>query len=191
LSGDALQTVAGRRVGVVVAGGIAAYKVAFVVRDLVAAGAKVDVVMTRGATAFVGPATFEALTGRPPLVDLFAQEASGEVDHVAVARAVELVLVAPATANLLAKMRLGLADDAASTVLLATRAPIVVAPAMNDGMWESPATRENVACLEARGLRFVGPEVGFLAEGYEAVGRMSEPEALLAAVVDALPTRGT
>ncbi len=169
----------GKRVGVVVSGGIAAYKTCFLVRDLVNLGAEVEVVMTRNATEFVGPATFEALAGRPVITELFGKEASGRVEHVGSARAVDMVVIAPATANILAKMACGIADDAATTLLLATRAPILAAPAMNDGMWQNEATQENIAVLRRRGVLIIEPGVGFLAEGYEAVGRMAEPDRIL------------
>lgn len=177
------QALSGREIGVVVTGGIAAYKTAFIVRDLVRLGARVTVAMTENASRFVAPLTFESLTGRAVLVDLFAKESTGDVDHVGAARAVDAVLVAPATANVIAKMSYGIADDAATTVLLATEAPIVLAPAMNDGMWKNPATRENIERLRNRGAQIVGPGVGFLAEGYEAVGRMAEPEEIVERVV--------
>ena len=173
----------GRRIIVVVTGGIAAYKIGFVVRDLIDLGASVSVAMTRNATEFVGPATFEALTGEPVYLDMFDRDPTGGVEHVGLARSVDAVLVAPATANVLAKMACGIADDAATTLLLATTSPIVVAPAMNDGMWKNPATVENMTKLEKRGVRVASPEVGFLAEGYESVGRMAEPAALVEAVL--------
>ena len=172
-----------RRVVVVVTGGIAAYKIGFVVRHLIELGSSVSVAMTRNATEFVGAATFEALTGEPVYLDMFDRDSKGGVEHVGLARSVDLVLVAPATANVLAKMACGIADDAATTLLLATEAPIIIAPAMNDGMWRNPATVENIARLKSRGVRVVPPEVGFLAEGYSSVGRMAEPRTLVDAVL--------
>ncbi len=166
-----------------VTGGIAAYKTAFIVRELIRLGAEVLVSMTQNATRFVGAATFESLTGKPVLVDLFDKDVRGGVEHVSAARSFDLVLVAPATANIIAKMACGIADDAATTVLLATEAPIIVAPAMNDGMWRNRATRDNIERLKDRGVKVVGPESGFLAEGYEAVGRMAEPAKLVEEVV--------
>lgn len=141
----------GRRVLIAVSGGIAAYKVAFAARSLMEAGARVRVTMTPNAGRFVAPRTFEAITGHPVLLDLFG--GGGGVDHVELARWPEVALVAPATANLVARLALGLADDAPTTVLLATLAPILVAPAMNDGMWQNPATQANVATLVSRGVR--------------------------------------
>ena len=172
----------GRRVAIVVSGGIAAYKTAFVARELVAEGANVVVAMTPNATHFVGPATFEAITQKPVLLDLFEGVSHGSVEHVGLARSLEVVLVAPATANVLAKMACGIADDAATTLLLATEAPIYVAPAMNDGMWRNRATQENLEKLRGRGIKIIEPEVGFLAEGYEGVGRMAEPDKLIDAI---------
>ncbi|RMG17707.1 MAG: hypothetical protein D6729_08325 [Deltaproteobacteria bacterium] len=178
-----------RRLLLVVTGGVAAYKAAFLARLLLHSGATVRVSMTRAAQAFVGKATFEALTGHAVLTDLF--DGAPALAHIELARWAEVAVVAPATAHFLAKMAHGLADDAPSTVLLALRAPVFVAPAMNDGMWEHPATQANIETLEARGVRRVGPVVGPLAEGYEAVGRMAEPEAILEAVARFLGGRGT
>lgn len=174
----------GRRILVAVSGGIAAYKTAFAVRALVAAGANVRVTMTRAATQFVAARSFEAVSGHPVLVDLFG--GGGEVDHVALARFAEVALVAPATANLIARMAHGFADDAPTTVLLATEAPVIVAPAMNDAMWRNAATQANVETLRARGVTILPPAEGFLAEGYEGVGRMVEPDALVDAVAASL-----
>ena len=181
-----LASLAGRHVVVVVTGGIAAYKIGYVVGDLRKLEAEVTVVMTENAAKLVGPSTFEALTGRAVLQDLFAGVPDGGVEHVSLARSADIVLVAPATANVLAKMAAGLADDAATTLLLATPAPIVVAPAMNDGMWKNHATQENMVRLRERGVRVVDPGTGFLAEGYEGEGRMAEPSELVASIVSAL-----
>ncbi|HEY7399821.1 MAG TPA: bifunctional phosphopantothenoylcysteine decarboxylase/phosphopantothenate--cysteine ligase CoaBC [Actinomycetota bacterium] len=170
----------GRRILLGVTGGIAAYKVAHLARLLVGAGADVHVVMTESATRFVGPDTFAALTGRRVHTSLW--ETPGTVLHVRLAHDTDLVVVAPATANVLAKLARGIADDLLTSTLLESSAPIVVAPAMHSGMWEHPATRENVATLEARGVTFAGPTSGPLAAGDEGIGRMAEPEDILAVI---------
>lgn len=164
----------GRRVLLVVSGGIAAYKSAVLVRRLRQAGARVDVVMTASAEKMVGATTFEALSGRAVLTDLWTEPLA----HVELAREADLAIVAPATANILAKMAHGIADDMATSTLLALDCPAMVCPAMNLRMWGHPATRENVSALAARGIHIVGPEEGELAEGEEGPGRMSEPETI-------------
>jgi phosphopantothenoylcysteine decarboxylase/phosphopantothenate--cysteine ligase len=169
---------AGRRVLLGVTGGIAAYKVAHLARLLVAAGSDVQVVMTESATRFVGPDTFAALTGKPVHTSLW--ESPGAVLHVRLAHETELAIVAPATANVIAKLARGIADDLLTSTLLESSSPLVVAPAMHTGMWEHPATRENVQTLEARGVAFAGPATGPLAAGDSGVGRMAEPEEILA-----------
>lgn len=163
-----------------VSGGIAAYKSALVARLLGAAGAEVSVVLTEAATRFVGPDTFAALTGAPAHTSLW--ESPGEVLHVRLAREADVAVVAPATANVLAKLANGLADDLLCATLLEATCPLVLAPAMHTGMWEHPATRANVEALRARGARFVGPAAGPLAHGDEGVGRLAEPEDVVAAV---------
>jgi phosphopantothenoylcysteine decarboxylase/phosphopantothenate--cysteine ligase len=178
-SSSTSDALAGRRVLLGVTGGIAAYKVAHLARLLVAAGADVRVVMTESATRFVGPDTFAALTGKPVHTSLW--EAPGTVPHVRIANETELAVVAPATANVIAKLARGLADDLLTSTLLESTCPLVVAPAMHTGMWEHPATRENVQTLEARGVTFVGPASGALAAGDSGIGRMAEPKEILAA----------
>jgi phosphopantothenoylcysteine decarboxylase/phosphopantothenate--cysteine ligase len=168
---------AGRRVLLGVTGGIAAYKSAHLARLLVGAEAVVTVVMTEAATRFVGPDTFAALTGAPVHTSIW--ERPGEIVHVRLAHETDVVVVAPATANLLAKLAAGMADDLLTSTLLEYQGPMVVAPAMHTGMWEHPATRGNVATLRERGVRFVGPATGALAHGDEGLGRMSEPEAIV------------
>lgn len=170
---------AGRRVVLGVSGGIACYKSCILARRLTEAGAQVDVVLTQGAAEFVRPLTFEALTGRSVLGSLW--EPGGALSHVRLGQQADLVLVAPATAHLLARMAQGLADDFLTTLLLAASAPVLVAPAMNDAMYDHPQTRLNLERLRSRGIAFVGPEIGALAEGpSERPGRMSEPETILA-----------
>ncbi len=171
---------AGRRVLLGVTGGIAAYKAVHLVRLLTGAGASVQAVLTESATRFVGAETFSALTGRPARTSLW--EEPGTVLHVALAREADLAVVAPATAHLLARLAHGLADDLLTSTLLETSCPLVVAPAMHTGMWEHPATRENLRVLQGRGVRVVGPAAGPLAAGDEGVGRMAEPEEILAAL---------
>ncbi len=181
------RPLAGRRVLLGVTGGIAAYKACLLARLLVRADASVQVVMTRAATRFVGPATFSALTGRPARIDLW--EDAGTVLHVRLARDSELAIVAPLTANVLGKLAHGIADDLLSATLLEARCPLVLAPAMHTGMWEHEATRANLRTLEERGAVIVGPEAGPLAAGDEGVGRLAEPERILAAAQAALAAR--
>lgn len=166
-----------------VTGGIAAYKTAALVSRLVQAGAGVTVIMTRSATQLVGPKTFEALTGRPVCTRMFGR---GAHPHIELADTAELLCVAPATANILAKAAMGLADDLLSTVLLSFDGPILFAPAMNTRMWEKPAVRRNIAQLEADGAVLIGPEEGYLSCGAVGVGRMAGPDAICRAIADAL-----
>jgi phosphopantothenoylcysteine decarboxylase/phosphopantothenate--cysteine ligase len=171
-----------RRVLLAVSGGIAAYKIPELVRQLRGAGHEVRCVLTRAALEFVSPLTLQTLSQQVVRTELFDPAEEGQIDHIALAEWAEAAVVAPATANLLAKMAAGIADDLVTTLLLATRAPILVAPAMNVNMWRHAATRANVAALRDRGVRFVGPESGPLACGHEGEGRMAEPEAIKAAV---------
>jgi phosphopantothenoylcysteine decarboxylase/phosphopantothenate--cysteine ligase len=173
------EPLSGRRVLLGVTGGIAAYKAAILARLLVADGAEVRVVMTDAATRFVGTDTFAALTGNPVHTSVF--DVPGEVLHVRLAHEIDLAIVAPATANVLAKLAHGVADDLLTSTLLESRCPVVAAPAMHTGMWEHPATVASVETLEGRGVTFVGPVSGPLAAGDEGLGRMSEPEAILGA----------
>ncbi|MBL7141333.1 MAG: bifunctional phosphopantothenoylcysteine decarboxylase/phosphopantothenate--cysteine ligase CoaBC [Planctomycetes bacterium] len=181
-----LATLDGREVLVGVTGGIAAYKTAYLVSALVQAGAEVTVVMTEAAKRFVGPLTFRALTGRPVYDDLWSAPEGDRSTHIALADRVDVAVVAPATANLLAKMAHGLADDLLSTLLVAIDVPVILAPAMNERMWRNAAVQANVAALRARGVHLVGPEEGRLACGTEGPGRMAEPDAILAEIVKAL-----
>jgi len=180
---------AGREVLVGVTGGIAAYKTAALVSRLVQDGAAVSVIMTEHATEFVGAITFQALTGRPVHTDLFVSPEVYRAEHISLAEKADLVVVAPATANCLAKLALGLADDLLSTVLLAIDVPLVLAPAMNARMWAHPAVRANVETLGQRGAKFVGPREGYLACGTTGPGRMAEPEEILAVVTKILAGR--
>jgi phosphopantothenoylcysteine decarboxylase/phosphopantothenate--cysteine ligase len=162
-----------------VSGGVASYKSCILARRLTEAGALVDVVLTRGARAFVGPVTFEALTGRPVLTSLW--ESGRALAHVRLGHETDLIIVAPATAHLIARAAQGLADDVLTALLLARRAPLLMAPAMNDEMYARRETQSNLDKLRAGGVTLVGPEVGALAEGpSERPGRMSEPDIILA-----------
>ena len=163
-----------------VTGGIAAYKAVLLARLLMESGAEVQVVMTPAALRFVGADTFSALTGRPVHSEVFEQVE--RVLHVRLAREADAAVVAPATANVLAKLALGLADDLLTSALLESRCPLIVAPAMHSGMYEHPATQAHLTTLAQRGVTVVGPGSGSLAAGDEGVGRMSEPEEILAAV---------
>ena len=170
---------AGRHVVLGVSGGIASYKSCILARRLTEAGAAVDVVLTQGAAEFVRPLTFEGLTGRPVLASLW--EPGRALAHVRLGQDAEIIIVAPATANLIARVAQGLADDALTAMLLARSAPLLLAPAMNDEMYARPQTRANLEKLRAEGVALVGPEVGALAEGpSERPGRMSEPESIMA-----------
>ena len=172
----------GRRILLVVAGGIAAYKSLELVRLLRAGGATVRCVLTEGGAQFVTPLSLAALSEDKVYEALFSLTDESEMGHIRLSREADLVVVAPATADLIAKMAAGLADDLASTVLLATDKPVLIAPAMNAHMWAHPATRRNVATLAADGVRRVGPDDGDLACGEVGAGRMAEPAAILAAV---------
>ena len=169
-----------------VSGGIAAVKAPELVRALRKAGLAVRCVTTRNAAHFVAPLALQALSGESVRTDLFDPEQEGKIDHIALADWADAVVVAPATADLLAKMAHGIADDLVSTLLLATRAPVLVAPSMNVNMWRHAATQANVATLRERGVRFVGPDSGWLACGWEGEGRMAEPAAIAGEVERAL-----
>lgn len=179
------MTIRGQRVLLCVTGGIAAYKAAELVRRLREAGAQVQVAMTENAQRFVGAQTFQALSGLPVRSSLWDTQAEAAMGHLELARWAGQVVVAPASANTLAKLAHGFADDLVSTLCLATEAPLLVAPAMNHRMWRHPATQANVATLRARGVRMVGPNDGPLAEGESGPGRMAEPAEILAAIMAA------
>ena len=170
------------KIGVFVMGGIAAYKVPELVRQLIKKGAQVQVAMTQSAQEFVTPLTLQVLTKRPVLTHTFDEREPSQVQHVAMADWCDLALVVPATANGLAKMAHGLADDVVTTTLLAVTAPVLVVPAMNVHMYENPATQRNLAQLQADGLTIMEPDTGFLAEGYEGKGRLPELHRIVAQV---------
>ena len=162
-----------------VTGCIAAYKAVEVLRGLQKRGASVRVVMTRHATEFVTPLTFQSISGFPVITDMFAPRDDPEIKHIQLAQSIDLLLVAPATANALAKFANGIADDFLSTLYISTTSPVLVAPAMNVEMWAHPATRENVRRLRERGVEFVDPEEGYLACRTVGAGRLAEPERIV------------
>lgn len=173
---DPAAPLSGATIVVGVAGGIAAYKACELVRLLTKAGAQVHVCMTRRAQKFVGPMTFQALTGHPVFTDLFSLTEEATIGHIQLADRADLMIIAPATANAIARLAAGMADDAVTTVALACTAPLLVAPSMNVNMWAHPLTRANVARLtEVAGARVVGPDAGFLACRWTGPGRLAEP----------------
>jgi len=181
-----MSSLAHRQICVIVTGGIAAYKAPDLVRRLRADGAEVRVVMTRAATEFVRPLTFQAVSGAPVHVDLLDSAAEAAMGHIELARWAELVIVAPASADFIARLAAGLADDLPSTLCLATAAPLLVAPAMNRLMWAHPATCDNVEALRRRGVLLCGPDSGEQACGETGPGRMAEPAAIVDAAAGAL-----
>jgi phosphopantothenoylcysteine decarboxylase/phosphopantothenate--cysteine ligase len=174
--------VQGKRILLIVGGGIAAYKALELVRRLKERGASVRVILTKGGAEFVTPLSFSVLSEDKTFTDLFDLKDEAEIGHIRLSREADLVVVAPATADLLAKMATGTAPDLASTVLLATDKRVLVAPAMNVRMWQHPATRRNVTTLRADGIHFVGPAEGDMACGEFGPGRMAEPEAIVSAI---------
>ncbi len=178
---------ADRHIVLGVTGSIAAYKACEIASRLIEGGARVTPVLTHAGREFVGPATLEAITGARVILEMFSSEHHAEIEHIALARSADLFLIAPATAHVIAKAAHGLADDWLSTTLLATRAPILFAPAMNTRMYEHPATRANIRTLKERGCLFVGPGAGQLACGETGYGRLAEPAVILEAADLALP----
>src|SRR5438128_12386850 len=164
-----------------VSGGIGAYKAVEVARGLQKQGHDVIAVMTRNARRFVGPLTFEAITRHKVLTDQFAPGANSDIEHISIASSIDLLLVAPATANVIGKFANGIADDFLSSLYLATKAPVLLAPAMNTNMLEHPAVRRNLDLLASHGVRFVDPGEGYLACGWLGQGRVAEPEAIAGA----------
>lgn len=163
-----------RRILLGVTGSIAAYKAAELVRLFIKAGDDVRVVMTPAATEFVSPLTFQTLSRNPVYIEEFKRPMEWRPEHISLADS-DLVVVAPTTANTIAKLRYGIADNLLTSTILATRAPVAVAPAMNDGMWENEVTQENIAALERRGVKIIAPGYGDLACGTSGLGRMAEP----------------
>jgi phosphopantothenoylcysteine decarboxylase/phosphopantothenate--cysteine ligase len=180
----------GREVIVAVCGGIAAYKVADVVSKLVQAGAGVTVVMTREAQKFITPLTFEALSGRMVRTDTFELADSSDPQHIGLTERADLMVVAPATANVIGKVAHGLCDDLVSLMICAAACPVVFCPSMNNRMWDHPVARENVAKLTALGYRFIGPDEGWLACRNVGAGRMSEAAAIVDEVTRMLTVAG-
>lgn len=167
----------GKKILLGITGSIAAYKSLSLVRDLKATGVDVRVVLTHAAERFVPPLTLQVFSGHPVQTDLF--EAQNEMAHVCLSQEVDLVLIAPVTAHFIAKMATGLNDDLLSSILLATTVPVLIAPAMDLGMWSHPATQDNISILKKRGVEIIGPEVGQLASGKTGIGRFSDPEKIL------------
>jgi len=181
----------GKSIVLGITGGIAAYKAAALCSHLVKAGAVVDVIMTDAARQFIAPLTFQALTHRPVVTGMFTLLAEAEIGHVSLAQRADLLIIAPLTANTLARLAMGLADNMLTTTALATRAPLLLAPAMESHMWSNPLTQENVARLrERRDVTLVGPAEGRLASGALGVGRMAEPEEILDAACWVLARHG-
>ena len=177
-----MGTLAGRSIVLGVTGGIAAYKAVEIASRLKKAGAEVHAVMTRAAASFVAPLTFREITGHPVATSMWAEIPAHHVEHIALAELADLVLVAPTTANFIAKAAAGIADDLLTTTVLATRAPLYIAPAMNTGMWENPVTQENIRRLTERGVQIIPPAEGLLACGTTGAGRLPEPEEIVAAI---------
>jgi phosphopantothenoylcysteine decarboxylase/phosphopantothenate--cysteine ligase len=173
-----------------VTGGIGAYKAVEVARGLQKGGHEVVAVMTHAATRFVGPVTFEAITRRRVITDQFESGANSDIEHIALASTIDLLLIAPATANIVGKLANGIADDFLSTLYTATRAPVLLAPAMNTQMFEHEAVRRNLDTLAARGVRFVDPGEGYLACGWIGKGRLAEPDEIVAAAEAILRPQG-
>lgn len=169
----------GKKIVLGVTGGIAAYKAAELVRELVRAEAEVHVVMTRSAQAFVTPLTFQTLSGNKVTTELFSLIEESEIGHISLADRAEVLVIAPATANVIGKIASGIADDMLTTIVMATKAPVLLAPAMNVHMWENPICRENIQRLLSRGYHFIDPESGELACGYEGKGRLAEIPAIV------------
>jgi phosphopantothenoylcysteine decarboxylase/phosphopantothenate--cysteine ligase len=184
------QTLKGREVVVAVCGGIAAYKVADVVSKLVQAGAGVTVCMTVEAQRFITPLTFEALSGRKVRTGTFDLVDTSDPQHIGLSERADLMLVAPATNNVIAKVATGLCDDLVSLMVCAAACPVVFAPAMNNRMWDHPVAQENVAKLRALGYRFIGPDAGWLACRNVGAGRLSEPQKIIDEVVHMLTAPG-
>src|SRR5689334_25133375 len=184
----------GKRIVLGVTGSIAAYKAAMLASQLTQQGAQIDVIMTDAAQRFVTPLTFQALTGRPVYTHLWQTEHSGGMEthiaHVGLAHEADLLLIAPCTAQTIARIALGLADDLLSITALAARCPVLIAPAMDAGMYESAATQAHVETLQSRGILFAGPALGRMASGLEGLGRFIEPEAIIGHVRAALGLGG-
>lgn len=180
----------GKTIVLGVTGSIAAYKAVDIANKLSRAGTKVDVVMTEEATKFVAPLSFRALTGRAAVIDMFDASSEFNITHISLAGAANVVVIAPATANIIAKLAAGIADDVLSCTVLATKAPVVIAPAMDVNMYENPVTQENVSKLKERGFIFVGPRFGKLASGKEGLGRFANTEEIIGVISQVLGKKG-
>lgn len=178
------MTLQGKEIVLGITGGIAAYKAAELVRELVKRGAGVQVIMTRSAREFIAPLTLQALSGNVVTTDLFKLYEEKEIGHISLAQRAQVLLIAPATANIIGKIAHGLADDILSAVVMATKAPVLLAPAMNEAMWDNPVVQENIAALKKRGCQFIDPGWGDLACGTRGKGRMADP----ADIIDELET---
>lgn len=176
----------GKMVVLGVTGSIAAYKAALLARQFMDKGAGVYVIMTHSATKFVTPLTFQALTGNPVLVDMFNPQTPWQIDHVYLGEKSDLVIVAPCTANIIGKIAYGLAEDMVTVTVMASKAPVIIAPAMEVNMYLNPIVQENIAKLKKLGYHFVGPETGRLATGREGQGRLSEPKEILARALEVM-----
>lgn len=183
--------IAEKTVVLAVTGGIAAYKSAILVRELKARGAEVMVIMTREAAEFITPLTLETLSRNPVSTGMFDRENPWDMEHIALADRAQVLVVAPATANIVGKAASGIADDLVSTAILTmlTTVPVIMAPAMNDRMWENPFVRRNIDALRGAGVRFVGPAEGKLADGRVGIGRMAEVEEIVRAAEEMLGTK--
>lgn len=173
-----------------VTGSIAAHKAVDIASELVKAGAKVNVIMTKAATEFITPLTFRSITGRPVVTEMFELTSQFSVEHVALAEAADVVVIAPATANIIAKITAGIADDMLCGTVLATKAPVIIAPAMNVNMYQNPITQENLTKLRARGFTIVGPAYGWLACGMTGLGRLADVEEIIGTIRQVLGRRG-
>lgn len=180
-----MAALSGRSIVLGISGSVASYKAAEIARRLMDSGAEVTAVLTAGAQEFIRPLTFTAITGRPALTDSFALP-TGAMPHLELAKKASAVLVAPASANTLARMATGLADDLLTSLLLVTRAPVFIAPAMHEPMWTHPATQRNIETLKGFGHHLLGPASGVLASGDKGLGRLLDPESIVAELVRSL-----
>jgi len=173
-----------------VTGGIAAYKAAEIASQLTQSGAKVNVILTEEAVQFISPVTFRALTGRPVVTEMFDLASEFSIEHVSLAKAADIVVIAPATANIIAKLAAGIADDMLCCMVLATRAPVLIAPAMETNMYTNPITRDNLSKLKARDFVIVGPVTGWLASGKEGLGRLADVNDIIGSIRQVLDRGG-
>jgi len=173
-----------------ITGGIAAYKAADIASKLTQAGARIEVVMTESATRFIAPLTLRSISGRPVVTDMFEPASEFSLEHIALAEAADIIVIAPATANTIAKIAAGIADDMLTCLVLATKAPVIVAPAMNDNMLQNPVTQENLAKLKTRGFIIVEPAYGRLASGKMGWGRLAEVETIIGTIKQELGQKG-